>query len=418
MKIFNNIIIITLFCVLLVVVLLIVSNPVYGKTPWEVIDGETHLTGLFYGFADGNILVEIENELLALTLHEDVLIALMGNNSGRLIAPQDLPPGIKVEIFISGDKSVRAIRNSTEPLANVKQSDIILPLWGIDAIFGQDEDSYLLYRRDGLFLCSISDAMPPLFLSESPLSDWSSRNIIASTNQEGLSLYDCNTNKQQDISLPMPEEGYVQVIIDLAWNSSGNKLLYSSLQDLPNICSDLFLLSVINTKGDVLNSQIVPNLDKAIWLGDNQVLYITGNDDNLNEEYQGILWDLSTNEKRILLASSDGGYRNITYNSKKGLLAYTLPEGPGQAIHILSLHNTTTYKLTGNLPYGASNLQWAPDNTLLFWEELNNVIFKIDMNDSIVLKLPGYLPSKGIGIKRFLYFAQEPIEEAQPIYLH
>lgn len=405
-----------LFCLLF---LLLVPSALFAyPSPWVLGNGEKRVEGIFLSIGENLIQIETSSGKHAYRLAGDVLAALMGKHTGRLLSPEEFPPGICAELFITKDGCVRAFRNKQEALPPPDGTP--LAGWGHEASLSPDETCYTIYNlHTGLYLYSPPNE-EPLFLSAYPVLDWNGNNELAFCLSGHISVYDTRHKKQKVLNLPPPQEGIRRVIKEIKWNISGDKFYYASLEDYPDIGSDVFRLTVLDAAGNMLGSTFIPNLGCALWLENDLILYITY--ENM-EAHAGrmMLWNYKTGKTVFFQAGGGISYQNAAYNQKLGVLAYTGSTGVGETVYLLDLDDGIVKKIT-TFPTPLRNLQWSAHNTLFFWDELNNCIVEIkdlpggEKYSYNSLRTVGYLPPKAVR-NSCIFFLEEPMEEPQQPFI-
>jgi len=387
------------------------------KTPWEIGSGEYLTEGHFLGIQDNNIHIGTNIGELLLPLEPHAFIALMGNQYGQLVFPEDFPLGQNVELFITRQGTVRAMRNK---LSNfVLPEGEILPGWGHSASLSPDGKHYLIYNlQSGLSLYSLSPGSSPLFLSYYNIAAWNkSGNKVVYSGGEDLFIFDIDRNKTLRLPLEKAAAQFALIITGLDLNYCEDKLLFTSLQDDPDLGSDVFQITVLDINGEQLAVKIVPNLAAVAWLKNDLILYVTY--DNIEQDIgQALLWDFRTGETSVFLPEKKGGYHNLCVSSEKEKLAYTVSRGAGQELYVINTSNGSPVKIL-SLPLPVRNMQWSNHDTLFYWDFMNNHIYEVkDLHHSCspVVRANGYLPA-GAAKDKLIYFLSEPWEEPQQPFL-
>ncbi|MFZ5688697.1 MAG: hypothetical protein ACOY9Y_11085, partial [Bacillota bacterium] len=271
---------------------------------------------------NNNVKIIVNGEVRAFPLTPDCFCAIMGSQSGFMVDPGQFPPGLHVEIYLTRQGAVRAMRNKPETIT--AKSGQPLGVWGHDACFSPDGKHFLIHHlMDGLSLHSMGNPGPPVYLSPLSLAAWSRHgDKIACSLPGALLIYEVNSGSKNVIPLPATKEGSQRSVTALSWNQQGDKILCSTLADYPDLGSDLFEVIVMDNLGQQLGATTLPNLGPTIWLRDETVLLITYSDMGYGSG-QGILWNYRTGQKAPFLPEQEGAYGNVAYNPEKEILAYT-----------------------------------------------------------------------------------------------
>lgn len=402
------------------------------------------LEGLYLGCQNDKIHLAVEEKRLTLPVATQATISLVGEHAGRILNLQEFPTMIPVEISLDDTGTVQTMRN--KPEENPVIPGVPLHEKGYLATLSPAENYYTLFHYlDGLFLYELAPAQnntgqnpadnPPVFLSTEPICAWNkSGTKLAYTSPDHIEIL---TLPALPANPPLKEKQYiplypennpinaerhadyreiVRVVISLEWSPNEQALLASYLEDLPSIGSTYFQVAVFSPDGEELAKKSAENLGACCWLSKESILLMF----NAEEKSAGkaVLWNWQNNETRELPFSYDGYCSNLCYNPGNKTIAYTITadfsdqlylhpweESPPQAISPLQM-----------MPFPIRHLQWTKDDCLLFWDEINNAITKINVHGEILCKYQGYLPEKSVA-SRFLYFTAEPSTEPLPLYL-
>lgn len=396
------------------------------NSPWETGEGENVVTGIYQGTENNSISVVCGSAALQFTRAPQFIAAIMGNRYGRLVEPEDFPDGLQVELYITEQGTVRAMRNL--PAKFTLPEGHVLPDWGHSASLSPSEEYYLIYNQlyDGqscLFLQSPTMSEPPLILSDSPVAAWTkSGSKVASPRGNTLLVFDTLTKEKSEIPLGAAAHASnlhdsVLIITDLAWNDNEDRLFYTSLQDEPDLGSDLFLLTICDSRGEKLAVKTVPCLGTAAWLPNDLILYTAFDSFELNTG-KVLLWDYRLGQTSVLLPEKEGGYHNICLNKEGEKLAYTIAGQVSENLYVMDIKKGVSQKII-SLPYPIRNLQWSGRNTLLYWDQMNNLIYEIKetkQSGQPAARANGFLPLKSVS-NNLIYFLSEPWEEPQQPYL-
>ena len=215
---------------------------------WDIGNGENMLEGLLLSCSEEYVLIGTKSGIKTLPLSGHPFAAMTGKSSGYVVNPTDFPPLIKVEIILDRHRKVRAMRNKQESIAT--PSGLDLHVSGHDVILSPDGEYYLLYHvASGLFLHSITNKYEPVFISKSPLAAWNpDGNKIACFYEDKFLIYDVLQHSRTLLSLSAVENGLVRVLTGLEWSPDGKKLMYTFLEDYPDLGSDVFYIRVIQIK--------------------------------------------------------------------------------------------------------------------------------------------------------------------------
>ena len=178
---------------------------------------------LFSGIENNKIAVITSTGKLLIPLEPETFTAIMGHQYGRLVLPEDFPAGLNVELFITPQGTVRAMRNKLNIF--FLPEGRILPGWGHSASLSPDGKHYFIYNlASGLFLYSLSSDKPPLFLSNSAFAVWNKDGSkIVYPSGEHLIIYDIDKKKKLYIPLKKSMEESELIITDRDWNYSEDK---------------------------------------------------------------------------------------------------------------------------------------------------------------------------------------------------
>lgn len=383
--------------------------------PWQINKGEKNFIGTVMEINSAEIIIKEGLKEYSYAPSDNVITALMGTCSGYLLPLTDFPLNIEVELFINEQNKVRAMRNKQIYIS--ANEGTALNGWGHYASISPNELYYTLYNWEtGLHLYKNVRNSSPVFLSPLSVSSWNCKSEIAVSRPDDILILDPQRGKRSILALPKLNDGCGRVITSINWDNNGEKLFYTSLEDYPDTESAIFNLTILDRAGRTLGSTIIANLDSAVWLTDNIVLFAIYDDLEIRSG-KILLWDYETGEISEFLSSENGYYSNLTYNSELKYLAYTETCGVDVIICLFNTNNNASKELYKS-PFPIKNLQWSYDGKLFFWDEYNNCIFKIlTENKGIAISLrTGYLPAEGVR-SSYIYFLAEPIEEPQQVFL-
>lgn len=389
-----------------------------GDDPWELAKDEILVEGVFQGCKDNLILVKINDQLISYPYSSETIVALMGIHSGRLVSLEQFSSGTPIEVFLDKTRTIRAIRNKLEDYYPF-EAGTAMENWGHQATLSPNEKYYTTFNLwEGLFVHSLTEKQSSFFLSNQPVCSWNkSGTKIAYAGDNFLGVFDTNKKVNQYYLFPHKNPATVRVVTCIDWNPRNETLLYAFLEDYPGLGSSLFQVSVIGKNDKKAANRVFENLVFSCWFSEDVILLVT----NPSEQKTGSIffWNYKTNKTLPLVNKLAGFCNNFCYNSDKKTLAYTITreweEGFTEDLYVFSFSDGNLKKIKSFI-FPIRHLQWAEDDTLIFWEELNNTINKLDENGRELLKTTGFLPEKGAA-KRFLYFPEEPFEEPLPLFL-
>lgn len=405
-----------IICIISFLVLFLLPLPLLATlTPWELEADEKYIDGTLLEANSYRIKIINGTKEFLYTPHTNIFAALMGTRSGHMLNLADFPLNIEVELYIDKENKVRAMRNKQIDVP--ADEGILLHGWGHNASLSPDELYYCVYNWEtGLQLYQNSSDPKPIYLSSLPVSSWNYKNELAVVRNDDILIFDPLGNKRTILPLPeLKSEDLSRIITNISWDYHGEKLFYTSLEDYADTESNVFDLTVVNKKGQILNSAVIANLGPAIWLADNQIIYITY--DNLDEANGKImLWDYETGKTSEFLSTKNTSFSNLAYSPKLGCLAYTEKDKFGESIFVFNLSAQNKQELYTS-PFPLRNLQWSNDGCLFFWDEYNNCIFKLSLTEQggAVPLQNGYLPAEAVR-SNCLYFLAEPFEEPQQVF--
>ena len=406
-----------LFSITLLLLFLTIPTNSLAETydPWEIKKGERSLHGLYLGYKHNLIYLKIQDKLLNNPFSSDALFALMGLHSGRIVSLSQFPQEIPVQIILNHTGTIRAMRNQLEPLDFIPGT--ALENWGHLATLSPQEKYYTLFDLwQGLFLYSLTEEKKPIFLSTQPSCTWNNKGTkLAYADHHYLGVYDPLKNIKKIYPFPQNNLGTVKVIFSIAWSPLDDKLLYAFLEDYPQQGSDFFQIKIIDNKGKELATKFLQHLGPLCWLSDKEILLVLN--PNSQETGNFIIWNYQTNKTTILFDNLAGICNNLCFNHSSSSLAYTIfrDEDGQEDLYLYNLTDKNPTKIKSFI-LPIHNLQWTKDNTLIFWEEINNSISIIKTTGETLTKFKGFLPDKSVANK-FLYFPEEPKEEQLPLYL-
>ncbi|MDD2432311.1 MAG: WD40 repeat domain-containing protein [Clostridia bacterium] len=353
--------------------------------------------------------------MLKYTFSSNALFALMGLYSGKLVPLPQFPKEIPVQIILDRTGTIRAMRNQLEQLNFVP--GIKLKNWGHLATLSPQEEHYTLFDLwQGLFLCDLKKEKKPVFLSTQPSCAWNNKGTkIAYADEHYLGVYDIPKNIKKTYPFPPNNLGMIRVVFSIAWSPQDDKLLYAFLEDYPQQGSNLFQITIIDKQGKELGTKLLQHLGPLCWLSDEEILLVANPSSQKTGEI--IIWNYQTNKSTILFDNLTGACNNLCFNQSSSSLAYTLSrdETGEKELYLYTLTQSKPTKIK-SLIFPIHNLQWTKDNTLIFWEEINNSINIIKKTGEEITKFKGFLPPKSVE-HRFLYFPEEPKEEPLPLFL-
>ena len=382
---------------------------------WTVKKNEHSLQGLYLGFTPNRIQIKIHDQLSEYPFSSEALFALRGLYSGKLISLPQFPRGIPVQIILDHTGTIRAMSNEQEPCKFI--SGTALKSWGHLATLSPTEKYYTLFNLwEGLFLHNLEEKMAPVFLTTHPLCSWNNAGTkLAYADQHYLGVLDLPQNIKKIYPFPSNDLGTVRVVTAIAWSPQDEQLCYAFLEDYPQQGSDIFQITILNKNGKELATKTIENLGPICWLTEELILIVV----NPSEQETGkfMIWNYKTNKSTTIFNQLEGFCNNLSFNHKSQSLAYTTA-GDGdwqESLYLFTLKEKKVRQIKSFIS-PLYHLQWTQDNTLIFWEEINNSINIIKETGEILKKFTGFLPEKGAA-NRFLYFPEEPREEALPLYL-
>lgn len=396
---------------IIVSLLLIVfwTYPIHAFSVWQVEKYEQVLSGQYIELKDNKICLQ-NKTIDEYVLDENILVAIMGNQTGRLISLAFLPLNIQVELILSKNNKVRAIRNQILEDIPVKGTPLLL--WGHELSFSPDEKNLMLFHFEkGLYLHSLNDNGYSKYLSQLPIAAWNKDGTkISYLSSEKIVIEDLISGQKRNVALT--NKDYPFTITSLIFSHESDYLLSSSLPDSPDIDSDLFLLSIIDEQGQKIREHLVPNLGQTFFLDNHTILYTTYQDQELSEG-KILMWNFYTNEVTSLFPSSFKNLHDLTWNTQTKTLAFSLAREVSENLYLFDFNKKELKQLL-TFPFPLRHLQWSNENTLFFWDEINNVIYEV-VDDRFIPRTSGYLPQQGIH-KQLFFFTAEPIEEPlQPL---
>lgn len=388
---------------------------------WELAKGEILVEGVFHGCKDMLIQVKINDQLISYPYSPEIIVALMGIHSGRLVSLEQFPPETPIQVFLDKTGTIRAMRNKLEyyPIAG----GTLMDHWGHQATLSPNEKYYTTFNFwEGLFVHSLTNKESSFFLSTQPLCSWNkSGTNIAYAGEHFLGIFDTNKKKNKYYQFPRKNPDInpdiVRVVTCIDWNPQNETLLYAFLEDYSDLGSNLFQVSVLDKNGKEMTNRVFENLVSACWFSEDVILLVT----NPGEQKTGtiLFWNYKTNKTWLLVNNLAGFCNNFCYNSDKKILAYTITreweKGFTEDLYVFSFSDGNLRKIKSFI-FPIRHLQWAEDDTLIFGDELNNTINNLNENGQELHKTTGFLPEKGAA-KRFLYFPEEPFEEPLPLFL-
>lgn len=420
------------------------------NNPWWPRQHEVILEGLYLGYENNLLHLSLEDSFLAFPVSAQATIALAGERTGRLITLEQFPRLTPVQIIVDPTGTVRAMRNVPEN--GLPISGTPLQENGHLATLSPAENYFTLYHYlDGLFLYKLDDpTAAPLFLSNEPLCAWNhAGNRLAYTSPEHIDLLTCELGLCQKQSIPLypvcseeqPESGKgtareavhktagespretVRVCTELTWSPNAEHLLVSFLEDYPDVGSNFFQLAVFTPTGQRLAAMSVENLGACCWLTDASVLLMVNPTEK--EAGQILLWHWPSGETKTLPLKYDGICSNLCSHPQTKTIAYTISTDFTDRLYVItpssffathSSSRPTAPQPLFTSPFPIRNLQWTRDGDLLYWDEFNNTITKLNLAGKVIGKFAGYLPEKSVAT-RFLYFEEEPFCDPLPVYL-
>lgn len=403
------------YFMLIFIFCIVFTNPIQAKSTWSLAAEEKRIEGTILAISNKEVTLRTSRGVMSFTFDTNLLAACTGARTGFIAAPVDFPLFFNVEIFLTPDGKVRAMRNIIENIDVTK--GLPLDKWGHDLYLSPDDNHYMLFNYgDGLLLCDITNKENQLHLSDYPIAAWSNdgKKLAYIDNYNNILLYDINTHEKRIISYTKPTPNTISYINHLKWSPDDKNILCTFVQDHPNQGSELFYVKVFSKEGTIKFMSVVPYLASIFWYSNSQIVFCQY--DNLNCDKGTIeLWNLTNNDTRTLLSIDKNLCRNLALNTDKKTLAYTIKKGIGEYLNLLDITNNTT-KTLKFLPFPLYNLQWSKNNELYFGNELNYVIYKLDKGNNLEQISQGYLPRYGVQ-NILLYFMSEPIEEPQQVYM-
>jgi len=390
------------------------------QEPWETKENELLLQGVYLGTTDKLIKLSFNDKLYEYPYSPQAIFALMGLHLGKLVSLSQFPCDLPVQIIIDENGSIRAMRNKIQHHKNVPGHT--LEAWGHLTTFSPNEKYYTMYHfKNGLYLHSFKQKDKPFYLSAQPVCAWSNKGTkLAYADHQQLGIYNTHSGINKIYPFPQNHLGTVRVITSLAWNSQDDRLLYTYLEDFPQQGSDFMQLTVIDQNGKEIATKVVENLGPVCWLT-NKIIAIVINPSYIFNPFEEdgtgkiLLWNYQTNTTIPLVQELMGYCHNLCLNQQGTSLFYTLStDGNWQEdLYLYNLATKETAKINSfNFP--VYNLQCSKDNTLIFWDRINNSISTMKENGEILNKYTGFLPEKSVA-KKFLFFSEEPVEEPLPV---
>jgi len=391
--------------------------------PWETKKNESFLQGIYLGTTDMLIQIKINDKFYEYPYSSQTIYALMGLHTGKLVSLSQFPCDILVQIILDENGSIRAMRNKVEHHHNLPGK--ALETWGHLATLSPNENYYTLYHLwSGLNLYTFKHNNNSVYLSAQPLCAWSHCGTkLAYADHHHLGIY--NTQKCINKVYPFPQNhlGTVRVVTSLAWNPQDDRLLYTYLEDFPQQGSDFMQLAVLDHNGKELATKTVENLGPVCWLT-KEIIAIVINPSfmlfNPSEEDKTgkiLLWNYQTDNTTLLSQNLKGYCYNLCLNQQATSLYYTITKDENWQ-EDLYFYNLTTKKTTKikSFNFPVYNLQCSKDNTLIFWDRVNNSISLIKETGELLNKYTGFLPEKSVA-QNFLFFLEEPLEEPLPVWI-
>jgi WD40 repeat protein len=419
------------------------------------------MEGLYLGFQNDKIQLAVEEKLLTLPVAAQATICLVGEHAGRILTIQEFPTLIQVEVSIDETGTVQKIRNKLED--NPVIPGVPLHENGNLATLSPAENYYTLFHfLDGLFLYKLSPEQnnasqtptdnPPVFLSANPICAWSkSGTKLAYTSPDHIEILTLNVSQTTgnnptkgpgptqtaSANAPLKQKQYiplypnsnpidsnqhecyretVRVITSLEWSQNEQYLLASYLEDFPSIGSTYFQVAVFSPNGQELAKKGTENLGACCWLSEELILLLFNAEEK--SAGKGVVWNWQNDETCELPIRYDGICSNLCYNPRNKTIAYTITANFSDQLYIHPWEESPPKAISPlqMMPFPIRHLQWTKDDCLLFWDEINNAITKINEHGETLCKYHGYLPEKSVA-SRFLYFAEEPYTEPLPLYL-
>lgn len=122
-----------------------------------------------------------------------------------------------------------------------------------------------------------------------------SHNELAVAGDNEILIFDTDGHWTQ-LALPeLMDTGLVRIITSINWHNNCNKLLYTALEDFPDLGSTFFQLTVMDRTGEILASTWIENLAQAQWLEDERILVLIY-DDLWSEAGKLYTWDYQSGE--------------------------------------------------------------------------------------------------------------------------
>ncbi len=401
--------------ILLIILSFLLSARADALSPWIVDKGEKVITGTYDGYEKNRLYLTTKDKRQTLIMENNPIIAIMGPHSGTLMGLDELPQGVDIEVFMNKEGKARALRNRQEKIKEI--SGIPLAVWGHGAFISPDNRKFLLYHfHDGLSLhdININNSSPPFYLSSLPVYSWNKDGKkLAYATKNGLSILELNTEKITEIPFKAEKADLIKVVTGITWSPEEKRLLVTSLDDVPNTGSDLFTLTILDLEGKLLIHKAVPCLGQVFWLNQDEILLATFSDISMKTAHIQ-LWNIKDDTFHSLLKHEN--LTNLTYNPLQKILAFSVKSGIREDIFTYCFEQNKLDK-KASLLSSIQNLQWSSNNTLFFWQELNNTICELTQDNKVKIHFSGYLPPNNAIRDKILYFLSEPLEESQQVYI-
>lgn len=384
---------------------------------WQLKKGEMLVEGLYLGYKNNLIQMKVNHTLISYPFSSQTTVALMGIHSGRLVSLPQYPSETPSQVFLDKTGAIRAMRNQLNSYPFVPGTP--MDNGGHQATLSPNEKYYTTFTLwEGLYLYDLEKRETPLFLSNQPLCSWNKTGTkIAYVDDNFLGIFDTEKKQHKYYSFPHTNPDTVRVVTSIDWHPQYELLLYTFLEDYPELGSDFCQIGILDKNGNEITTKVWENLGPCCWLSEEMILVVT----NPSAQKTGkiFFWNYKTDKTEVLLNELAGNCNNLCYNSHENSLAFTIAsnwkEGLAEDLYVFSCLEKEPQKIKSFI-YPIRYLQWTTDNTLVFWEEVDNTIHQLTENGQQLLKATGFLPEKGAA-QRFIYFLEEPFEEPLPLFL-
>lgn len=389
-------------------------GPLATSDPWEPRAHEIILTGTYQGLEDDLLCFKTEEALGKYPYIPEIAVGLIGPHSGKLIPLSQFPVAKPAQIIMTPNGTVRALFNRLTSLACLPGTTL---KQGLLASLSPTEKHYTLFNLEqGLSLHNLTTEAEAIFLTNDLPSAWNSSGTqIAFVQENSLVLYEITRQLKKTYPLPSPQEGLSRVIFSLAWSPLDDKLLFTFLEEEAQQSSALLQVMIMDQQGQFLGSTFWENPGPFCWLSNEEILLIS-NPGPL-EKGEIIIWNCQTGEKKTLQTNLNGFCHNLCLHPTNSFLAFTfyLPENQQENLYLYKPTQSQLTKIKSSI-FPLTNLQWGPQNTLVYGDEINNTIIMINDSGEEIAEFGGFLPPQAVQ-ERLLYFPEKPQEKPLPLFL-